>query len=65
MVGLAGSPTHILHVDMTLTRSKFKVTNLLKFRKLHTSTSTSSAILAWHSQLMGHYDSMERSLQLF
>jgi len=34
MVGHAGSPTCIVHGDMTLTRSKVmvKVTGLLKFR---------------------------------
>ena len=57
----------IAHTDVTLTWSKVKVkvTDLLKFRKLQFSTSTSSAILAWHSQLMGDYDSMGPSLQLF
>jgi len=36
MVGHAGSTTGIVHADMTLTRSKFKikVTGLLNFRKL-------------------------------
>jgi len=35
MVGHAGSPTHVLYVDVTLTRSrvKVKVTDLPKFRK--------------------------------
>jgi len=34
MVGHAGSPTHIVHVDVTLTQSKVKVKvmGLLKFR---------------------------------
>ena len=56
----AGSPICIGHTDMTLTWSKVKVkvTEFLKFWKLHSVTSTSSAILAWHSQLMGDYDSM-------
>jgi len=44
---------------------KVKVNDLLKFRKLHFSTSTSSAILAWRSQLMGDYDSIGPTLQLF
>jgi len=65
MVGLAGSAICIAHTDVTLTLSKVKVTDLLKFRKLHYSTSTSSAILAWRSQLMGHYNSVGPSLQLF
>jgi len=64
MVGHAGSPTHIVHVDMTLTRSKVKVTALLKFRKLQFSRSISSAILAWSSKLMVDRDSTGPSLQL-
>ena len=71
MVGQAGSPTRIVHAYVTLIQSevkvKVKVTGLLKFRKLHFSTSTSSAILEWRSQLIGDYDSrpMGPSLQLF
>ena len=34
MVGHAGSPTGIVHADMTLTRSKVKVTGLLNVQKL-------------------------------
>ena len=34
MVGYAGSPTYTAYVDMTLTRSKVKVTRLLNFRQL-------------------------------
>ena len=34
MVGHAGSPTGIVHADITLTRSKVKVTELLKFQKI-------------------------------
>ena len=66
MVVHAGSPTPIVHVDVTLTRCKFKVkvTGLLKFRKLHFSRSISSAILAWSSELMVDYDSMGASLHL-
>jgi len=30
----AGSPTHTVYVDVTLSRSKVKVTQLLNFRKL-------------------------------
>jgi len=62
MVGQAGSPMCIVHTDVTLTWSKVNVTDLLNFRKLHLSTSTSSAILAWRSQLMDDYDSMGPSL---
>jgi len=43
MVGHAGSLTRIMHANMILTRSKVKVklTELLKFRKLHFSRSIS------------------------
>ena len=34
MVGRAGSPTGIVHADMTLTPSKAEVMELLKFQKL-------------------------------
>jgi len=46
MIGHAGSPTGIVHVDMTPTRSKvkLKVTVHLIFRKLHFSMSISSAM---------------------
>jgi len=65
MLRHASSAICIVHTDLTSTWSKVKVTDLLKFWKLHFSTSTSSAILAWHSQLMGDYDSMGPSLRLF
>jgi len=60
-------PICIAHTNVTLTWSKVKVKviDLPKFRKLHFSTSTSSAVLAWRSQLMVDYDSMGPSLQLF
>jgi len=67
MVGHAGSPTDIVYPDMTLTRSKVKVTWLLKFqkcRKLHFSKSISSAMSAWRSKAMVDYDSMRPTLQL-
>ena len=54
-----------MHTEVTLTRSKVKVTYLPKFRKLHFSRSISSVISALRSQLMGDYDSMGPSLQLF
>jgi len=65
MVVHAGSPTPIVHVDVTLTRCKFKVkvTGLLKFRKLHFSRSISSAILAWSSKLMVDHDTTRPSVQ--
>jgi len=34
MVGRAGSPTHTVYADVTLSRSKVKVTGLLNFRQL-------------------------------
>jgi len=34
MVGYAGSPTYTVYADVTLTRSKVKVTGLLNFRQL-------------------------------
>ena len=48
-VGHAGSPARTVYVDLTLTRCKVKVTDLLNFkklRKLHISRSISSAIFA-------------------
>jgi len=65
MVRYADSPICVVHADMTLTHSKVKVTELLNFRKLHFSTSTSSAILVLSSKLMVDYDSMGPSLQVF
>jgi len=53
-----GSSTHIVHADVTLTRSKVKVMELLKFRKLHFSGSISFAILMLSSKLMVDHDSM-------
>jgi len=64
-VGHAGCPIHTAHTDVILTWSKVKVmvTDLLKLRELHFSTSTSS--LFWSgAQLMDDYD-MGPSLQLF
>jgi len=46
------------------TLSKIKVTELLKFRKLHFSRSISFAILAWSSKLMVDYDIMGPNIQL-
>jgi len=55
----------LIWMILTWSKVKVKVIDLLKFRKLHFSTSTSSAILAWRSQVMGDCDSMGPSLQLF
>jgi len=56
-----------MRTSVTLTQSKvkIKVTELLKFQKLHFSMSISSAILAWRSKLMVDYDSVRPSLQHF
>ena len=65
---LVVSPTRIVHVDVTLTRSnvkvKVEVTGLLQFQKLHFFRSMSCAILAWSSKLTANHDSTGRSLQL-
>jgi len=68
MVGLAGSPTCTVYVDVTLTRSKVKVKVMdhLNFRQLPMtalSTSISSATFAWSSKLMVDVDSMGPGLQ--
>ena len=59
------SPICIAHPDMTLTWSKVKVTDLVKFRKFYFSVSFSSTILACSWKLMVDYDSIGPSLQLF
>jgi len=57
-----------MRINMTSTRSKVKVkvkvTELLKFRKLHFSSSISSAIFAWSSKLMVVGDRIGTILQL-
>ena len=62
MVGHTGSPTRIVYADVTLTRSKVKVKELLKFRKLQFSRSISSAIFAWSSKMTVDGDSMGTGL---
>jgi len=59
-----GRPQPDMCTSMTSTRSKVKVTGLLKFRKLHISRSMSSAILEGGWKLMAGNDSMGPSLQL-
>jgi len=49
---------------VTSTRSKVKVTELPKLRKVHFSRSISSAIFAWSSKLMVGGHSMGPGLQL-
>jgi len=55
-----------MRISLTLTQSKvkIKVTDLLKFWKLHFFMCISSAILAWSSKLMVDYDSMGPIVQL-
>jgi len=55
-----------MRTSLTWTRSKVKVkvTELPKLRKLHFSTSISSAVLAWSSKLMVGGDSMGPALQV-
>ena len=62
-----GRPRPDMRTSMTLTWSnvKVKVTELPKLRKLHHSTSVSSAVLAWSSKLMVCGDSMGSGLQIF
>ena len=66
LIWCVGRPRLDMRTSMTSTRSKVKmrVTELLKFRKLHFSRSISSTILAWSSKLTVDYDSMGPSLQL-
>jgi len=47
-----------IHISVTSTRSKVKVTELVKLRKLHFSRSISFFVLAWSSKLMVVGDSM-------
>jgi len=53
-----------MRTSVTSTLSKVKVTELMKFRKLHFSRSIFSAIFAWSSKLMIDDDSMGLVLQL-
>ena len=57
-------PRPDMHTSMTSTRSKVKVTEPVKLRKLHFSGSISSAIFTWSSKLMVDGDSMGPGLQL-
>jgi len=54
-----------MRTSVTLTRFKVKVkvTELPKLRKVHSSRSISSAVLAWSSKLMVHGHSMGPGLQ--
>jgi len=53
-----------MRTSVTLTRSKVKVTELPKLRKLHFSRSISSVVLEWSSKLVVDGDSMGPGLQL-
>jgi len=60
-----GRPGPKMHTSMTWTRSKVKVTELVKLRKLHFSRSISFAIFAWSSKLMVDGDNMGPGLLEF
>jgi len=64
MVWHAANPTRTVYVDVTLTPSKVKVTELPKLQKLHFSTTISSTVLAWSSKRMIVADSIGPGLQL-
>ena len=64
LIWCVGRPRPDVHTSMTRSKVKIKVTELLKFRKLHFSTSIFSTILAWSSKLMVDYDNMGPNLQL-
>ena len=66
LICCVGRPRPDMRTSMTSTRSKVmvKVTELLKFRKLHHSRSISSAIFVWSSKLTVVGDSMGSGLQL-
>ena len=59
-----GRPRPDMYTGVTSTRSKVKVTELPKLRKLHFSRSISSAVLAWSAKLMVGGDSIGCDLQL-
>jgi len=52
---LAGSPTGIVHADVTLTRSKVKVTGLLNFRKLAKPFMLAAMAVSPLAELSGYY----------
>jgi len=58
LIWCVGRPRPDMRINMTSTRSKVKVTEPPKLRKLHLSRSISSAVLAWRSKLMVDGDSM-------
>jgi len=66
LIWYVGRPRPDMCTSMTSTQSKvkIKVTELLKFRKLHFSMSISSTILVWSSKLVVDYDNMRPRLQL-
>jgi len=53
-----GRPRPDMHTSVTSSRSKVKVTDLLKFQKLYFSRSISSTVFAWSWKLMVGSDSM-------
>jgi len=53
-----------MHTSVTSTRSKVKVTELPKLRKVHFSRPISSAVFAWSSKVMVGSGSTGPGLQL-
>jgi len=53
-----------MRISLTLTRSKVKVTDLPKLRKVHFSRSISSVVFAWSSKVMVGGHGMGPALQL-
>ena len=64
LIWCVGRPPPHMRTSVTSTRSKVKVTELPKLRKVHFSRSISSAVFAWISKLMHGGDSMGPGLQL-
>jgi len=66
VIWCVGRPWPHMHTSVTSTRSKVKVrvTELPKLRKVHFSTSISSAVFAWSSKVMVGGDSTGPGLQL-
>jgi len=64
VIWCVGRPWPHMHTCVTSTRSKVKVTELPKLRKVHFYRSISSAVFAWSSKVMVGGDSMGPGLQL-
>ena len=64
LISCVGGPWPHMHTSVTSTRSKVKVTELLKLQKVHFSRSIFSAFFAWSSKVMVGDDSTGPGLQL-